>query len=145
MGSLLGSFSFVFVLLKFFEPGRYIIGRANFHLSGLAEFLSLSHSGGTKDVSDFINGSVKLRGSGGSSTQLNENVLNVLNAFSLDQESLNILFGFLQLSLEFSVLLFDVFIVLIEFFIFVSEQKNLLLLFFNVTDQVRVRLVGLVQ
>jgi hypothetical protein len=49
------------------------------------------------------------------------------------------------LSFQLSVLFLDVFVVLIQFFVFISEQEHLLLLFLNIAHKVRVRLVGLVQ
>jgi hypothetical protein len=105
----------------------------------------LSHSGSAKNVSNLIDGAVQLGGSGGSSAEFDENVLDVLDALSFDEEPLDIFFSLFELSFEFSVLFLDVLVVLIEFFVFVSEQEHLLLLLFNVADKVRVRLVGLVQ
>jgi len=105
----------------------------------------LSHSSSAKNVSDLIDGTVQLRGSGGPSAEFDENVLNVLDALSLDKEPLDIFLSLFELSFQLSVLFLDVFVVLIEFFVFISEQEHLLLLFLNVAHKVRVRLVGLVQ
>jgi hypothetical protein len=105
----------------------------------------LSHSSSAKNVSDLIDGTVQLRGSGGSSAEFDENVLNVLDALSLDKEPLDIFFSLFELSFQLSVLFLDVFVVLIQFFVFISEQEHLLLLFLNIAHKVRVRLVGLVQ
>jgi hypothetical protein len=105
----------------------------------------LSHSSSAKNVSDLIDGAVQLGGSGGPSAEFDENVLNVLDALSLDKEPLDIFLSLFELSFQLSVLFLNVFVVLIEFFVFISEQKHLLLLFLNVAHKVRVRLVGLVQ
>ena len=105
----------------------------------------MSHSSSAKNVSDLIDGTVQLRGSGGPSAEFDENVLNVLDALSLDKEPLDIFLSLFELSFQLSVLFLDVFVVLIEFFVFISEQEHLLLLFLNVAHKVRVRLVGLVQ
>lgn len=56
----MGSFTFALVLLKLFEPVGYIIGRIDFDLTCIPKFLGVSHPRSSKNVSDFINGSIEL-------------------------------------------------------------------------------------
>lgn len=142
------SSSFTLVFLKFFEPIGNIscwINKAHFHFSSIAHFLGVSHTCCSKNVSDLVDGSVELWSCGRSTTKFNQDILNILNALSLYQKSLDIFFGFFKLSFQLSVFFFDVFIVLVQLFILISEQKNLFLLFLNVADQIWIRLVCFVE
>ena len=69
----------------------------------------------------------------------------MLDAFSLDQQPLHIFFRLLQLSPELPVLLLNVLVRLVQFFVLGSQHQNLLLLLLDVSHEVAIRLVGLVE
>ena len=71
--------------------------------------------------------------------------MDVLDALPLHQQSLHILFGLLQLPLQLTVLLLNVFVVLVQLLVLVPQHQQLLLLVLNVAHQVAVGLVGLFQ
>lgn len=131
--------------MEFFEPVRGVVGRVLPQLASLSQFLCVSHAGGSQNIPDFVDGPCDLGGSCGSPGEFNKDVLDVLNTFPFNKKPLNVFLSLLQLSLEFSVFLFDIFVVLVKFFILVSQQKQLLLFFLDVADQIGIRLVGLVK
>lgn len=81
--------------MELLEPAWHVIGRTYFVFGCVYKFLGVSHSSRAENVSDFIDGSVDLRGSGGSSTQFDKNILYVLNALSFDQEPLHVFLSLL--------------------------------------------------
>ena len=84
-------------------------------------------------------------GGGGPSGEIDEDALDMLDAFSLDQQSLHVFLCLFELALELPVLLLYVLVGLVYFFVLGSQHQDLFFLLFDVAHQVAVRLVGLVE
>lgn len=110
---------------------------------GRVQRAGLAEGGAAEDVLDLLDCRVYLGDSSWSSGELNQDVLDVLDALSLHQQPLHVLFGLLQLSLQLAVLLLNVLVVLVQLLVLVPQHQQLLFLVLNVAHQVTVGLVGL--
>lgn len=110
---------------------------------GRVQRAGLAEGGAAEDVLDLLDCRVYLGDCRWSSGELNQDVLDVLDALALHQQSLHVFFGLLQLPLQLAVLLLNVLVVLVQLLVLVPQHQQLLLLVLNVAHQVTVRLIGL--